>query len=43
MSALVLMVAKFGFPTIAAAAAIYILLHSEVQFRYSRGPKPPTE
>jgi hypothetical protein len=35
------MVAKFGFPTIAAAAALYILLRGEFQFRYPREPRSP--
>jgi hypothetical protein len=36
MSELVLLIAKCGVPTVLGAAVIYVLLRSEIQFRYPR-------
>jgi hypothetical protein len=36
MNVLVPLIAKFGLPTVIGAAALYVVLRSEFQFRYPR-------
>ena len=36
MAELTSLIARFGLPTVAGAAALYVILRSEVRFRYPR-------